>query len=445
MDFGFKNGEIIKSDFSKKILIIGLSITVIFFLPRVSAGQEKKEYIPDGTQGEMLEVLPSDTIPEKWRDKRWRLFPGRFSTLKIGGGFLYEYAGYKQDGIAKQQMDSIGSKLEPAFAVRDFRVVASGQFKTKRTFSWKFGAMYDGATNAWFVRETGLMIGVPELWGSFFVGRTKEGFSLNKVMNGYSGWTMERQMAIDVIPILADGVKWLGYLPKQRIFWNTGVFADWLSKNQSFSTYKWQTVIRLGWLPIYSPKKNKVLHVGINYRYGQTEDSKIQVRSRPEANPAPRFIDTGNFATDQSNHFGTEIYYNAGPWMFGSEMYWHNFNSSIDENPLFFGGEVVASYMITGESRPYHTVTSILGFVPIKKSVFKGGPGAWEVLFRASTLDLDGGVIRGGKFWRITPMINWYLSKDIRLEVAYGYGVLDRFNLKGATQFFQTRIQFTLL
>ncbi len=44
------------------------------------------------------------------------------------------------------------------------------------------------------------MIGVPELRGEYFVGRTKEGFLLNKVMIGYSGWTMERQMAIDVIP-----------------------------------------------------------------------------------------------------------------------------------------------------------------------------------------------------------------------------------------------------
>ncbi|MBK7651193.1 MAG: hypothetical protein IPJ20_11330 [Flammeovirgaceae bacterium] len=69
----------------------------------------------------------------------------------------------------------------------------------------------------------------------------------------------------------------------------------------------------------------------------------------------------------------------------------------------FFGGEVVASYMITGESRPYHTATGILGFVPVKKSVFKGGPGAWEALVRVSTLDLDDGMIKGGKFWRITP------------------------------------------
>ncbi len=405
-----------------------------------------QETIPDGTEGETLEVISSDSLPVRWRDKRWRLFPGKFSTFKFGGGFLYEFAGYSQDDAGKRQMDSIGSALEPAFAVRDFRLVASGQFKTiKRTMSWKFGAMYDGANGSWYIRESGVMVGVPELSGYIFVGRTKEGFSMNKVMNGYSGWTMERQMAIDVIPILADGVKWLGYLPKQKIFWNLGVFTDWLSKSQSFSTYKWQTVARVGWLPIYSPEEKTVFHVGINYRYGEVADGSIRVRSRPEANPAPRFIDTGEFQSNYSNHIGGEAYYCKGPWMFGSEVYGHYFNSSTANNPVYVGGEVVASYIITGESRPYNTTTGILGFVPIKKSVFKGGPGAWEVLFRASTLSLDGGTIQGGKFWRVTPMVNWYLSKDVRFELAYGYGVLDRFNLKGATQFFQCRLQLTLL
>jgi len=418
---------------------------VILMLPVFCYSQETEEKIPDGTEGEMLEVVKKDSVPKTWRDKRWRLFPGRISSFKFGGGFLYEFAGYKQDDEGKRQMDSLGSALEPTFAVRDFRVVASGKFKTKRIFTWKLGVMYDGPSRTWFVRETGLMVGVPELWGNIFIGRTKEGFSMNKVMNGYSGWTMERQMAIDVIPILADGVKWLGYLPKQRILWNLGFYNDLISHSQSFSTYKWQTAARIGWLPIYSPAENTVLHVGINYRYGQPENDKIRVRSRPEANPAPRFIDTGDFQSNYSNHIGGEIYYNTGPWMFGSEVYTHRFNSSISENPVFFGGEVVASYMITGESRPYNTATGILGFVPVNKSVFQGGPGAWEVLFRASTLELNGGTISGGKFWRITPMVNWYLSKDVRFELAYGYGVLDRYNLKGATHFFQSRLQLTLL
>jgi phosphate-selective porin OprO/OprP len=43
-----------------------------------------------------------------------------------------------------------------------------------------------------------------------------------KVMNGHSPWGYERQMAIDVIPILADGIKYMGYYPKARVFLNLG-------------------------------------------------------------------------------------------------------------------------------------------------------------------------------------------------------------------------------
>jgi phosphate-selective porin OprO/OprP len=41
-------------------------------------------------------------------------------------------------------------------------------------------------------------------------------------------------------------------------------------------------------------------------------------------------------------------------------------------------------------------------------------------------------------------MINWHLSDNLRLELAYGYGNLTRFDLKGVTQFFQCRIQTQL-
>jgi phosphate-selective porin OprO/OprP len=73
--------------------------------------------------------------------------------------------------------------------------------------------------------------------------------------------------------------------------------------------------------------------------------------------------------------------------------------------------------------------------------VFQGGPGAWELVFRASYTDLDSQGVNGGRFARVTPMVNWYLSDNVRLEMAYGYGHLDRFGLNGNTQFFQTRIQ----
>jgi phosphate-selective porin OprO/OprP len=130
--------------------------------------------------------------------------------------------------------------------------------------------------------------------------------------------------------------------------------------------------------------------------------------------------------------------------MLGPEYYFHQFSSPETGNPLFQGGEVAASYIFTGESRPYSTVSGIYGFVPVNKSFFEGGPGAWELVLRFSSLELNGGTLTGGSFWRFTPMVNWYMSQNVRLEFSYGYGILKRFNLEGATQFFQSRVQFSL-
>jgi len=78
------------------------------------------------------------------------------------------------------------------------------------------------------------------------------------------------------------------------------------------------------------------------------------------------------------------------------------------------------------------------------KTVFDGGPGAWEAVLHVSYIDLDSGMFHGGKFWRGTPMVNWYMSDNVRLEFVYGYGELDRFGVTGGTQFFQSRIQLSL-
>ena len=77
-----------------------------------------------------------------------------------------------------------------------------------------------------------------------------------------------------------------------------------------------------------------------------------------------------------------------------------------------------------------------------KRPVFSGGPGDVELVARFSDIDLDSGKLQGGKSWRFTPMVNWYLTDYLRLVGTYGIGRQDQFNLKGNTQFFQARLQF---
>ena len=127
--------------------------------------------------------------------------------------------------------------------------------------------------------------------------------------------------------------------------------------------------------------------------------------------------------------------------MFGTEYYVQTVNARETSDPLFQGGDVSIMWLITGETRSYNTVGGYVRSVSPARTILSGGPGAWEALLRFSYSDYDDGAIQGGTFWRITPMVNWYLTDNARLEIAYGYGTLDRFDLKGATQFFQSRLQ----
>jgi phosphate-selective porin OprO/OprP len=392
---------------------------------------------PAGTD-DTIEAGEANAETPRRRLVRWNEYEGPFFTIRVGGGVLFDYGAFSQDEESAQQFE-----LSPEAKLRDGRVLFKGRLKFERPVTWSSGLMYDGATDSWLVRETGVMVAVPEIWGHLFVGRTKEGFSLNKVMVGYAGWTMERATINDAtIPILADGVKWLGLAPKLRLLWNFGVFTDWLSQGQSFSTYDHQIVGRVAWLPEYRERTR--LHLGVSLRYGKPDEGMLRLRSRPESFVAPYFVDTDQFPAENTKMIGVEAYYRPGPLLVGTEYFVQRVEAPASGNPVFHGGDAVVSWLVTGETRAYNTRGGFFNQVAPARTVFEGGPGAWELVGRVSYIDLDEGPIRGGRFWRVTPMVNWHLSDQLRLEVAYGYGVLDRFNLLGATHFFQTRLQVQL-
>jgi phosphate-selective porin OprO/OprP len=370
----------------------------------------------------------------------WNSFDARFTTVRIGFGYLWDYAAFDQDEVSKQQVD-----VEDQWKLRDARVLIKGKLPFARQTTWSMGIMYDKAKGEWAFRQTGVMVSVPEIWGDIFVGRTKEGFSLNKVMVGYGGWTNERAPINDAtLPILADGIKWLGYLPDRRLLWNVGFYGDAASEGQSFSTYENQLSGRIAWLPILSTDGGTLFHLGFSGRLGKANSDKLQLRARPGAWAAPYFVDTGEFAAESTTMTGVEVYYRPGSFTFGSELFFQKVDAPDSGNPFFHGGEVFASWLITGEVRQYNTRGGYFNQISPSRSIYGGGPGAWEVVAHATYIDLDDKAVTGGKYWRFTPMVNWYLSNHARLEFVYGYGSLNRFNVIGKTHFFQTRIQLQL-
>jgi len=371
----------------------------------------------------------------------WNDYKGEDFTFHFGYNFMYDVVGYDQDAGSVAQW----GELETDSKWRDVRLLASGTFpKSKRFLQWKAGYMRDGLNDKWIFRETGIIVGVPEIWGHLFIGRTKLGVSMIKHMSGASIMGLERTAIEDMtIPIQNDGIRWMGYLPKQRLVWNLGYFNETVLKNPLYPFMDQQYAARVALLPLLSERDGQVLHLAVNLKYGNPKDGKTQLKARPEASTAPYFLDTGVFPAEHEKVIGPEVWYRNNSWLFGSAYYFVETEASQGDHQ-FQGGDLWASWLMTGEVRKYNTRGALFDFVYPKHSLFKGGMGAFETTIHASYVDANSGNIQGGKFWRVSPMFAWYPSYEFRFTLGYGYGVLERFGTRGATHFFQARMQLML-
>jgi phosphate-selective porin OprO/OprP len=379
--------------------------------------------------------------PEDQKLMHWSDYTGENFTFHFGYNLMYDFVRYKQDS------GSIGQwgVLNPTSKWRDIRLLASGKFpKFKRLIEWKAGYMRDGVNNKWIWRESGFVVAVPEIWGALFIGRTKLGVSMIKHMSGASIMGLERAEIEDMtIPIQNDGIRWMGYLPKQRVVWNLGYFNETLLDNPLYPFMDQQYAARVAWLPLLSENDGKVLHLAANLKYGNPKDGKTQLKAKPEASTAPYFLDTGVFPAAHEKLIGPEVWYRDNSFLYGGAYYFVKTEAS-EGNHNFHGGDAWASWLITGEVRKYKTRGALFDFVYPKSSFFKGGTGAFEATVHATYTDANSGPIQGGRFWRVTPTLAWYPSYEFRFTIGYGYGVLNRFGTSGTTQFFQGRIQFML-
>ena len=387
-----------------------------------------------------LDAAEADGDLPKRSFTSWNQYEGPYFSIRVGGGFLADTADYVQDSPSKRQFD-----LGDVDGLRDFRVIAKGQLKFIPHLTYTLGYMYEEKKRQWRFRQTGLMYEIPQLFGSIFIGRTKEGFSTSKIMVGYQGWTNERAAINDaLLPILADGIKWTGSVPSGKFVYNLGWFNDTRSEGESFNRNDRQFAVRAVWLPFTGTDKG-VLHLALEARFAAANDGFLQYRSRPESFESKAYvIDTGKFPAQSATTVGIETYYRPGPFTFGMEYFFNQVASREEHDPFFHGGEAFVSYLLTGETKPYNLRGAYFERTSPASSVFEGGSGAWEVVLRYSYADLDSQNIQGGKFWRITPMLNWYLSENVRLEFVTGYGVADRFGTRGAILFGQTRLQLQL-
>jgi len=185
----------------------------------------------------------------------------------------------------------------------------------------------------------------------------------------------------------------------------------------------WQTGGRLTYAPYYD--KGRILHLGFWGNYFQNPDaSNITIDPRPESHIMSGMVSTGAITTtDDLVRWGAELAGVYGPASLQGEYVRASIdrttNGNVNTDFDFYGWYMEGSYFLTGESRKYKGGAGKFDRVTPLKSLYQGGPGAWQVAARFSALDLDDGTILGGQEHNWTLGLNWFANPYIRFSANY--------------------------
>ncbi|WP_417465157.1 OprO/OprP family phosphate-selective porin [Kordiimonas sp.] len=225
---------------------------------------------------------------------------------------------------------------------------------------------------------------------------------------------MERSMVSNAFEVGAGGKMGLSALTSgENWSFQYGVM---LSSPNSGDADKdgWSVAGRATYAPIMA--EGRLLHLGASAYVRHEDDELVSFADRPEIrNDSFKPYDSGTVAASRYTYLGGELAATYGSLTLQGEV--SRMQTSADAgNHDFWGTTLQASYMLTGESKPYSGSKGIFGRLKPYKSIGEGGLGAVELALRFSHLDLrDGDTGTAGDTF--TLGLNWYMTDAVRLMV----------------------------
>ncbi len=233
-------------------------------------------------------------------------------------------------------------------------------------------------------------------------------------------------------------VAW-NYGPEKNVTWAAALMRlDPDESGRAFGNGRYSGVGRVTMVPWSANDDRALLHLGGGYRYDHggifdpaVGTEVVRFRTRPEFRNTRRFLDTGPLISS-----GTSILVVEGAVVLGSFSVQAEYLSTTVHdasipmggpalgNASFDGYYVYASYLLTGETRPYDRTTGAFGRVVPAENVRPGTgnmllQGAWEVGIRYSLVDLNDPGVNGGVLQTVTTGLTWYLNPNTKVLFNY--------------------------
>jgi len=425
----------------------------------VHKGEIIKNTLPEPTaqppkpqkKGWLAYTPPPMSLPLSYQDNtKWNKWESRrVSGIFLAALLLDRQKWVSQNGAGEIQVGDLGESEGGEIRGLRFRVVGTLNFKKPWVYS-VFAATnaFDSGFDA--TRDDDLSfldyrLDIPVGKGTIVsVGKQKEPISMERIMSLMVLPMQERAVVSDaLLPSRNVGVVFSGSGLDQRLTWAGGVFNDAIDHGDSLDDHSTQFVGRATWLPFLSEDGSHLIHFGLGLRHSDVEEGG-RFLTEPEFNIAPVFADTGPLAADSSMTYGLELSWRRGPaWVAGEYV-----STAVDApalgSPDFTGYHITGSFILGGEMRAYNRKSGVLAAVPVSRSVYSGGWGAWEAALRWSELDLADGTVDGGELEIASLGLNWWLSSSFSFGVNYRHITMDRSGVEGSADGFNVRLGLTL-
>lgn len=189
---------------------------------------------------------------------------------------------------------------------------------------------------------------------------------------------------------------------------HTYIAAMGFGSNIDGDTHGRGVALRAAVSPIQT--ESQVLHLGLAVATERPHGA-MKVSARPESKASDiKFVNTGRLdSIARADRIGLEVAWQRGPLLLQSE--WMQMRLPRDlgmTTARLDGGYVMASWILTGQSRGY------------RKGVFKGIDGpAWELGLRYGWVDLDDADVLGGRQQTLGVGLNYYANSHLRIMANY--------------------------
>ena len=350
--------------------------------------------------------------------------------LSIGGRFMWDATAWS--GV-EEEADGAwdGVEFVNGTETRRARVFLKGEVYE----NLKFKVVYDfSGGDAIALKDAYLdVVGVPGV-GNVRVGQFLEPLCFNELTSSKYISFIERASLNAFAPSRNVGLMVHDKAADGRLNCQVGLFLDTGAMAEKEGDDDYSVAARLAYLVAGEEKSEKVVHVGGAFNYF-VPGADVRFKQRPEVHLSERLVDTGTIVNAEAVlRYGGEIAGVFGPFYFAGEYIATSIAKSDEDAPeepevddvwldkaaSFSGFYAEAGYFLTGEHRMYK------GGLwdrtrPSSNFLEDGGLGAWEIVARYSSLDLNDADVNvyGGKMDNLTVGLNWYLHSNARLMFNY--------------------------